>query len=198
MKRGGGGGGMDESISTTSRWEGQASGLPRGWEARTTPAGRVYYVNHEKRITQWDRPPPSSAGEYKSSYSDQAAAPAPAGGVPSAPAVGAPGGFGIAPAVHPQHPGLGFAPAVQRQQPPSAPVSFNGGGNGGGGARVGGDGRDHTAAAGWGGGGGQEVRDSGSGLPRHIEVRTNAAGRTYYVNHRTKVTSWVTPPREDW
>ncbi|CAM9490348.1 unnamed protein product [Pylaiella littoralis] len=173
VKRGGGGGGgMDESISTTSRWEGQASGLPRGWEARTTPAGRVYYVNHEKRITQWDRPPPSSAGEYKSSYSDQAAAPAPAGGVPSAPAVGAPGGFGIAPAVHPQHPGLGFAPAVQRQQPPSAPVSFNGGGNGGG--------------------------DSGSGLPRHIEVRTNAAGRTYYVNHRTKVTSWVTPPREDW
>ncbi|CAN0544935.1 unnamed protein product, partial [Ectocarpus sp. 12 AP-2014] len=35
-------------------------------------------------------------------------------------------------------------------------------------------------------------------LPGYIEVRTHADGRTYYVNHRTKVTSWVPPPREDW
>lgn len=37
------------------------------------------------------------------------------------------------------------------------------------------------------------------GLPGYIEIRVNAAdGRTYYVNHRTQVTSWTPPPREDW
>lgn len=185
-RSGGGGGGVDESLSTTSKGGGRASGLPTGWERRTTPAGRVYYVNHDLRVTQWNPPPPGSAGEHKSSYPDQAPAPAPApapaGPVASAAtAAVAPGGFGFAPAVPPQQPGFGFVAAVQPQQPPSAPAVFDGGGGGGygsGGARVGGDGS--------------------GGLPGHIDVRTNADGRTYYVNHRTKVTSWVPPPREDW
>ena len=30
--------------------------LPEGWEERRTNAGRVYYVNHYLRTTQWDRP----------------------------------------------------------------------------------------------------------------------------------------------
>lgn len=30
--------------------------LPEGWEERRTTAGRVYYVNHYLRTTQWERP----------------------------------------------------------------------------------------------------------------------------------------------
>lgn len=30
--------------------------LPEGWEERKTPNGRVYYVNHVTKSTQWDRP----------------------------------------------------------------------------------------------------------------------------------------------
>lgn len=30
--------------------------LPEGWEERRTPTGRVYYVNHYLRTTQWERP----------------------------------------------------------------------------------------------------------------------------------------------
>lgn len=30
--------------------------LPEGWEERKTPDGRVYYVNHVTRTTQWSRP----------------------------------------------------------------------------------------------------------------------------------------------
>lgn len=32
------------------------SPLPEGWEDRRTPDGRVYYVNHVTRTTQWSRP----------------------------------------------------------------------------------------------------------------------------------------------
>ena len=30
--------------------------LPEGWEERRTPTGRVYYVNHYLRTTQWEQP----------------------------------------------------------------------------------------------------------------------------------------------
>ncbi|KAK2578358.1 hypothetical protein KPH14_002630 [Odynerus spinipes] len=30
--------------------------LPSGWERRTQPEGRVYYVNHKNRTTQWEDP----------------------------------------------------------------------------------------------------------------------------------------------
>ena len=32
--------------------------LPLGWEQCKTPDGRVFYVNHIKRETQWEEPPP--------------------------------------------------------------------------------------------------------------------------------------------
>eukprot|EP00752_Nemacystus_decipiens_P004462 g4075.t1 len=168
-RRSGPAGNVDMSVSNTSR----GGSLPPGWEMRTTPAGRPYYVNHDQRITQWTPPPPppdsvsgsaaaaTRAGEQKTSYQDQSTA---AAFVPSSTP---PYGFGVAPA----------AP-----QPPSAPVPF-GGGDGGGGV-----------------GGGVAVGgvQGDLGLPGYIEIRTHADGRTYYVNHRTKVTSWVPPPKEDW
>lgn len=30
--------------------------LPAGWERRQQPEGRVYYVNHKNRTTQWEDP----------------------------------------------------------------------------------------------------------------------------------------------
>lgn len=58
----------------------------------------------------------------------------------------------------------------------------------------------HPAGGGTQGGGfvlgGGEL--SGSSLPPHIEVRTAEDGRVYYLNHRTKVTSWTVPPPSDW
>lgn len=30
--------------------------LPAGWERRTQLEGRVYYVNHKNRTTQWEDP----------------------------------------------------------------------------------------------------------------------------------------------
>uniref|UniRef100_T1JG98 E3 ubiquitin-protein ligase n=1 Tax=Strigamia maritima TaxID=126957 RepID=T1JG98_STRMM len=37
--------------------------LPEGWEERRTPNGRLYYVNHFTRSTQWDRPTRSTNHE---------------------------------------------------------------------------------------------------------------------------------------
>ena len=48
----------DEEPITEQR----QSPLPDGWEDRRTPDGRVYYVNHVTRTTQWSRPTqPASA-----------------------------------------------------------------------------------------------------------------------------------------
>ena len=33
------------------------AGLPAGWEEKTDPAsGKKYYVNRERKVTQWERP----------------------------------------------------------------------------------------------------------------------------------------------
>lgn len=49
----------DEPPSETRQ-----SPLPDGWEDRRTPDGRVYYVNHVTRTTQWSRPTqPASASQ---------------------------------------------------------------------------------------------------------------------------------------
>lgn len=43
--------------STSTTEEDDALGpLPAGWERRVQPEGRVYYVNHKNRTTQWEDP----------------------------------------------------------------------------------------------------------------------------------------------
>lgn len=34
----------------------QAWALPAGWEAKVTPEGRTFYVNHSAQTTQWEHP----------------------------------------------------------------------------------------------------------------------------------------------
>lgn len=44
-------------ASTSSAEEDDGLGpLPSGWERRVQPEGRVYYVNHKNRTTQWEDP----------------------------------------------------------------------------------------------------------------------------------------------
>uniref|UniRef100_A0A2K5YPT0 E3 ubiquitin-protein ligase NEDD4 n=1 Tax=Mandrillus leucophaeus TaxID=9568 RepID=A0A2K5YPT0_MANLE len=44
----------------------EPSPLPPGWEERQDILGRTYYVNHESRRTQWKRPTPDEATMYSS------------------------------------------------------------------------------------------------------------------------------------
>lgn len=45
--------GPEEEEATLEQ---RQSPLPEGWEDRRTPDGRVYYVNHVLKTTQWSRP----------------------------------------------------------------------------------------------------------------------------------------------
>lgn len=42
--------------------------LPAGWERRVQPDGRVYYVNHKNRTTQWEDPRTQVTNESRCSY----------------------------------------------------------------------------------------------------------------------------------
>lgn len=43
------------------------NGLPDGWEERKTSTGRVYYVNHNEKTTQWHRPTINQSSHHSSS-----------------------------------------------------------------------------------------------------------------------------------
>lgn len=42
--------------------ESSEESLPEGWEERRTPEGRLYYVNHTTKTTQWNRPTANQNG----------------------------------------------------------------------------------------------------------------------------------------
>jgi len=44
------------SSTRTATSSSTSSPLPEGWELRTASNGRPYYVNHQSRTTQWERP----------------------------------------------------------------------------------------------------------------------------------------------
>ncbi|XP_078488534.1 E3 ubiquitin-protein ligase NEDD4-like [Ciona intestinalis] len=43
--------------------------LPTGWEMKTAPSGRVFFIDHNRQVTSWDDPrtkrPPASRGNFK-------------------------------------------------------------------------------------------------------------------------------------
>jgi len=51
-------GGDDTSVNgaAADNLDGQAEPLPPGWEEHSDDQGRVCYVNHNTRTTQWERP----------------------------------------------------------------------------------------------------------------------------------------------
>ena len=53
------GGGVSNGTSTTTGGTEESDPLgplPEGWEKRVEPNGRVYFVNHRNRTTQWEDP----------------------------------------------------------------------------------------------------------------------------------------------
>ena len=46
----------NNSAPATTTEEDTLGRLPDGWEKRVEPNGRVYYVNHKNRTTQWEDP----------------------------------------------------------------------------------------------------------------------------------------------
>ena len=44
------------SAAANLEAEDNADPLPEGWEERTDDQGRHFYVNHQTRTTQWERP----------------------------------------------------------------------------------------------------------------------------------------------
>ncbi len=53
----GGAGGPPRGPGSNGAEEGDPLGpLPDGWEKRVEPNGRVYFVNHKNRTTQWEDP----------------------------------------------------------------------------------------------------------------------------------------------
>ncbi|KAL5273487.1 SMURF2 family protein [Megaselia abdita] len=47
--------------------ESSEESLPEGWEERRTPEGRLYYVNHTTKTTQWNRPTANQNGNVEES-----------------------------------------------------------------------------------------------------------------------------------
>ena len=46
----------NNNAPATTTEEDTLGPLPDGWEKRVEPNGRVYYVNHKNRTTQWEDP----------------------------------------------------------------------------------------------------------------------------------------------
>ncbi|CAG2169848.1 unnamed protein product, partial [Oppiella nova] len=44
------------TTTTTTEEDASLEALPEGWERRVDPSGRVYFVNHKNKTTQWEDP----------------------------------------------------------------------------------------------------------------------------------------------
>lgn len=44
------------AAASSTEEEDTLGALPAGWEKRVQPDGRVYFVNHKNRTTQWEDP----------------------------------------------------------------------------------------------------------------------------------------------
>jgi atrophin-1 interacting protein 5 (WW domain-containing E3 ubiquitin protein ligase 1) len=44
------------TVPVPEQEEDSLGALPAGWEKRVQPDGRVYFVNHKNRTTQWEDP----------------------------------------------------------------------------------------------------------------------------------------------
>ena len=47
---------VNGAATTTASTGEEEGGLPSGWERRAQPDGRIYFVNHKNRTTQWEDP----------------------------------------------------------------------------------------------------------------------------------------------
>lgn len=142
--------------------------LPAGWERRTDPLGRTYYIDHNTRSTTWTRP--SNIASVNTTAQDQQTNAARDQHARRQLA------DDLLEAANPTYRSPSAAPsaatAATPQQSPAQPVV------------------NSTVAA-------SNSTTAGSGsLPQGWEERYTPEGRPYYVDHNTRTTTWVDPRRQ--
>ncbi|XP_038072350.1 E3 ubiquitin-protein ligase NEDD4-like isoform X2 [Patiria miniata] len=179
------------SGEQTDQEESSRPRLPNGWEERVDANGRIYYVDHASRRTQWDIPTVVTAGppagmpsnvqdEMRAIYrarrqisaedtldaeEDVAEPPGP----PPSPAQPTPQMIRVQPAqptqpMQPTQPAQRTVPTQQQAQPSQVNQPF-------------------AAPA----------NDPLGPLPAGWQMQRSANGRIFYINHNTRSTSWDDP-----
>uniref|UniRef100_A0A672IPX1 E3 ubiquitin-protein ligase n=1 Tax=Salarias fasciatus TaxID=181472 RepID=A0A672IPX1_SALFA len=141
--------------------------LPPGWEERQDNLGRIYFVNHENRTTQWQRPTAQCVSHRSAAFffiflslllfrcmNSSAPAQPPAAAAAAAPAAQSSAG------------------SSQSATPPQLPLSPE-------------DSPLHTPSP-------EATAESGF-LPAGWEVRSAPNGRPFFIDHNTKTTTWEDP-----
>ncbi|KAI9267104.1 hypothetical protein EDC94DRAFT_602292 [Helicostylum pulchrum] len=149
--------------------ENRNNNLPEGWERRVDHLGRPYYVDHNNRTTTWKRPSATTVQDQQD-QTELERRRHNARGLPE------------------ERPSAtNSTVSLDTTVPASRPVSMvsSSSANGGTGGGVVGVQNNMTTA--------------GSGpLPPGWEMRTNPEGRSYFVDHNTRTTTWVDPRRQQY
>ncbi|GAA5802989.1 hypothetical protein HPULCUR_008464 [Helicostylum pulchrum] len=149
--------------------ENRNNNLPEGWERRVDHLGRPYYVDHNNRTTAWKRPSATTVQDQQD-QTELERRRHNARGLPE------------------ERPSAtNSTVSLDTTVPASRPVSMvsSSSANGGTGGGVVGVQNNMTTA--------------GSGpLPPGWEMRTNPEGRSYFVDHNTRTTTWVDPRRQQY
>jgi len=175
--------------------------LPEGWEERRTNSGRVYYVNHYLRTTQWDRPtrPASEISCLAPNvFSEDASPPLPAGTGPSV----APSTPLVTPSI--PSPSVTAPPTTKARflartvlhQPPDLPEGYE--------MRTTAQGQIYFHHLGSGVSSWHDPRLPRDGeslveglelgtLPPGWEKRETSSGRSYFVDHHNRTTQFTDP-----
>uniref|UniRef100_A0A7N9B0D4 E3 ubiquitin-protein ligase n=1 Tax=Mastacembelus armatus TaxID=205130 RepID=A0A7N9B0D4_9TELE len=137
--------------------------LPPGWEERQDNLGRIYYVNHENRTTQWQRPTMHKGRRYFVNHNTQTTTwTRPVIQVHSgllyktSEAVALPSAAGLPRSRTPSQSTVTPEESLQRSPGPEATAEFG------------------FLPAGW-------------------EVRSAPNGRPFFIDHNTKTTTWEDP-----
>uniref|UniRef100_A0A672IP94 E3 ubiquitin-protein ligase n=1 Tax=Salarias fasciatus TaxID=181472 RepID=A0A672IP94_SALFA len=159
--------------------------LPPGWEERQDNLGRIYFVNHENRTTQWQRPTAQCAISTLSNVEQafitrRQISDHDENATQESPEVIPPTSEAAAPA-QPPAAAAAAAPAAQSSAgssqsatPPQLPLSPE-------------DSPLHTPSP-------EATAESGF-LPAGWEVRSAPNGRPFFIDHNTKTTTWWDDPR---
>ncbi|XP_018495142.1 E3 ubiquitin-protein ligase NEDD4 [Galendromus occidentalis] len=169
-----------EQSNPDSSWEivgsEEATPLPEGWEERVDANGRTYYLNHIERTTQWNHP--SGLGrttEYRNTHNNSTSS---GGGSDSHS-----GGIGDSSVSNLQS-SHHHAASGQNGRNESVSSSADAIGLSIGSLSLNCQGRVHIS---------QEDHIDSAGLPIGWSLQKAPSGRTFFIDHNTKTTTWIDP-----
>ncbi|XBW37541.1 hypothetical protein QEN19_003121 [Hanseniaspora menglaensis] len=160
-----------DSSRQYSSFEDQYGRLPPGWERRTDNFGRTYYVDHNTRTTSWKRPAVDSSNNETGAQTANASSNVNGGPILQAESM--------------------TSIDERRRQFVDRSLPDGGNNNSNSGASL--SQSQVTALASTG------ATTSGLGeLPPGWEQRYTPEGRSYFVDHNTRTTTWVDPRRQQY